>query len=256
MPAGRQEPRGTGYERGVVLLAALMVMVVLSLYLPAYVTWAIWDQRNLIRQHSAAEAHAVAQAGLNRAVLDLYLDNNSWLDGDISGHTVHVPDSGDTDKFWTLSYTNWTLGNGSYTIQIRYPYNTATGKFYDKRMWVRSTGNIANPMTGFTATATLEQFVNYYMVKNIGQDPDNPSDDKLSYTSLQPAINDALANDNLAIAATTLNENISINKNLNIRGCYAPCFTFRSCSGYHTLINGNWTVTGGAIVTLSGITID
>ena len=236
-----------------------MVMIAVSIYLPAYFAWSILDQRNLIRQQRADEAGAIAQAGLNRAILDLSVDTGSWLDGDINGWTVSAPASNNPDIFWTLyTYSNWTLpygGFGSYTVWIDYLQNpkTCTGgcTFFDKRMLVRSTGTVPQ------ATRTLEQYVDYYTVKNITWTI--PSE--RLYASLAQAINEAIGagrnNDTIGITATTLIENIAISSNnWTIQGCYAPSFTYRCCSDYHTVIQGNWTVSGTANVNLSGVTID
>lgn len=241
-------------KEGVILIVVLLVMIAVSIYLPAYFTWSILDQRSLIRQQRADEAGAIAQAGLNRAVLDLSLDSNSWLDGKINQTTVHIPDPNSPDTFWTLyTYSNWTLpygGFGSYTVWIDYLQNpkpcTGGCLFFDKRMRVRSTGTVPQ------ATMTLEQYVYSYVVKNLTWDR--------LYASLQQAINEVIGagrdNDTIGITATTLIENIAISaKNWTIQGCYAPSFTYRSCSDYHTVIQGNWTVIGTANINLSGITI-
>jgi hypothetical protein len=249
-----QKPKTTSHEKGVILVVVLMLIIVVSIYLPAYVTWTIWDQRSLIREQKAEDARAIAQAGLNRAVLDLSLDNGSWLDGEINGHPVHAYDSNKPNDFYPLytgTFYSGALPIGSYAVEIRYLYNAATSSFYDKRMWIRSRGTIT---VIAPATETLEQIVDSFVVRNITQN--------LYYANLQPAIDEAINknwnNNVFAITDTVLIENININTAMNftIRGCYAPCFEFRSCADYHTVIHGNWTVAGGANVTLSGITIE
>lgn len=265
------EPRTTRNEKGVILIVALIVIITVSIYLPAYVTWTIWDQRSLIRQQRAEEAKALAQAGLNRAVLDLYMDTGSWLDGDINGNQVvdpadgdGRPDLGNPDRFypiyWTLGSADWTLGDNNHIVNVEIDYlqNCPGGScigFFDKRMRLRSTGRVTGTL-GTLASVTLEEYVNYYVVKNITWTPPDRF-----YASLQQAINEAQGagrnNDTVGITATALTENITINSNnWTIQGCYDPTFSFRSCSDYYTLIRGNWTVSAGANVNLSGVTID
>jgi hypothetical protein len=245
-------------ERGVILIVVFMLIVVVSMYLPGYVVWTIWDQRNLIRQQRAEEARALAQAGLDRARLDLFMDKGSWLDGRINTTAVHVPDINSPDTFWTLyTFLNWTLpygGFGTYTVWIDYLENPSTCvsgcTFFDKRMLVRSTGTVPGAMS------TLEEYVRYNVVRNLTR--------IIDYANLQPAINDVITgnwnNDIIGITDTVLVENITISPggaiNFTIRGCYDPTWTFRSCMDYHTTIQGNWTVSGNATVDLSGVTID
>lgn len=243
-------------EKGVILIAVLMVMIAVSIYLPGYVIWAVWDQRNLIRLQRGEEAKAIAQAGLNRAIVNLYIDP-VWLDGEINQTTVHLPEPNSPDIFWTL-YDKVNLGNGNYTVWIDYLQNPKTCSagcsFLDKRMLVRSTGTIPSTITLPGAFSTLEEYVNYDVVRNLTW--------TVSYANLQPAINEAISNgwnnSDFGITDTILTENININTAMNftIRGCFAPCFSYRSCADYHTTIRGNWTVTGGANINLSGITIE
>ena len=235
-------------NKGVILLVALIVMTVLSLTLPAYVIWSIWDQKNLFLQQKIELANTLAQAGLNRATLDLYLDTDSWLDGEINGNAVHLYDNSSPDAFWTLyaDAATFTPENLSYRVEIRYLYDTTNARFYDKRMWVRSTGITPN------ASRTVEELVNSGVVKNLTQN--------LIYSSLQTAITEALTNgwnnNDIAIAATTLTENIVIGAlRINIRGCYDPVFSYRSCSEFNSVIQGNVLVVTGADVILGGLTI-
>lgn len=237
-------------NKGVILMVSLMVMVVVSIMLPAYVTWIIWEQKNLLRQRSADFAHNLAQAGLNRAELDLYLDIDSWLDGGINGHTVSLPSAGSPNNFYLLYEDNTTYAPNSYRVELRYLYDASQGSFYDKRMWIRSTGTTPD------ASRTVEGFIDWSVVKNLTRN--------LTYGSLQPAITKVLAeswdNDNIAITETSLTENISLAPagalRINIRGCYDPDFTYRSCSYFHSVIKGNVSVAGQADVILSGVTFE
>jgi len=233
-------------EEGMVLILVLLVSVVAAIYLSSYAIWTIWDQKNLLRQGNAEQADKIARAGLNRATQDLYMDTDSWLDGNINGNSVTPPDGGNPDTFTAL-YSE-TLENGSYTVEIDYLQNPKTCisgcSFYDKRMLIRVTATVQG------AERRLEQIVNAYRVKNITQE--------LFYANLQPAINEADDNDNIGITAAILNENVSISsaQRFNVKGCYDDKFSRRSCSSYDTLIRGNLTINGNANVNLSGVTIE
>lgn len=234
-------------QKGVILMVSLMVMVAVSIMLPAYVTWIIWEQKNLLRQRSADFAHTLAQAGLNRAQLDLYLDADSWLDGDINGRPVSLPNAGSPNNFYLLYEDNTTYAPNSYRVELRYLFDASHSSFYDKRMWIRSSGTTPD------ASRTVEGLIDWSVVKNLTRN--------LTYQSLQPAITEVLTqswdNDNIAIAETSLTENISAGAlRINIRGCYDPDFTYHSCSEFHSIIRGNVSVTGTADVILSGLTIE
>lgn len=253
-------------QKGIALIVAFSVIVVVSIYLSSYVIWAIWDQRNLIRQQGAEEADKIARAGLNRAILDLYQKSDSWLNGVIGTRdalctccsSAPCPaDPGNPNTFYTL-YSE-TLKNGTYVVEIRYLYESSTGTFLDKRMWVRSTGTF--PTDGTSTSRVLEQIVNYYSIKNFNKVVDGVTG--VLYANLQLAIKAADNDNKIGISAVILNENLTINattaKTFNIYGGYDPNFSDvnrRSCSNYPTIINGNLTITGSADVYLSGMTIE
>ncbi len=234
-------------EKGMILLVVFMVMTVLSIILPAYVTWSIWDQKNLLRQQKVEEAKALARAGLNRAKLDLHMDSN-WLDGEINNTSVTVPDPNNPDTLYTL-YADQALGGGTYTVQIDYlqkPKTCTLGcSFYTNRIFVRSTGTITDPET----SSTLEEYVNTYPVKNYTLD-------KL-YALLQLAVDEVRDSDEIRITAAGLSEDIAITSHtFTITGCYDPDFEYRSCNDYASVIQGTLAITGSADVTLSGVTIE
>lgn len=230
-------------KRGAVLMISFMMIILVTIYLASYVIWTIWDQRNLLRRQRLEEADKLARAGLNRAIVDLQLEGDSWLDGEINGYIVTPPDSGNYTNYYPLYNATQTLANGNYTVEIRYLYDTSQTKFLDKRMWVRSTGITSD------AFRALEQMVNFSAVKNLDLD-------KL-YANAQPAVTEASSNNRIAITAVTLRENVTINSFTgNMSGCYDPNFQRRSCGNYYTLIQGNMNITGTANVTLSGVTIE
>lgn len=234
-------------QRGVILIAVFMVIAVISVILTGYVTWSIWDQKNLLREQNAEEAKVFAQAGLNRAVLDLRMDN-TWVDGKINNTIVAAPNPSNPDDLFTL-YADQALGpNGNYTVKIKYlktvPSCSSGCSFYSDRILVSSSGKILNPAT----TITLEQYVDLYPVKNITMPK--------FYFSLQPGINEVRNNDSLRITYTTLIENIAISgKTYTVRGCCDSDFQPASCIDFPSTIQGNASIGAGANVTLSNLII-
>ncbi len=225
-------------------MMSFLLIVVVTIYLASYVIWTIWDQKNLLRRQRLEEADKLARAGLNRAIVDLQLESDSWLDSEINGYTVIGPDGTVPDYYYPLYNITQILPNGNYTVEIRYLFDHSSGKFLDKRMWVRS--------TGFTADAfrALEQMVNFSAVKNLDLDR--------LYAISQPAVDEAgSSNNRIAITAVTLRESVTIsNFKGNMSGCYDPTFQRRSCGNYYSLIQGKMNITGSANVTLSGVTIE
>ncbi len=221
-------------------MMSFLLIVVVTIYLASYVIWTIWDQKNLLRRQRLEEADKLARAGLNRAIVDLQLESDSWLDGEINGYIVTAANASNATAFNALY--NQTLANGNYSVEIKYLYDSVNNPL-DKRMWVRS--------TGFTADAfrALEQMVDFSAVKNLDLDR--------LYAISQPAVDEANFNNSIAITAVTLRENVTINSFTgNMSGCYDPTFQRRSCGNYYTLIQGKMNITGSANMTLSGVTIE
>lgn len=255
-----------GKNKGVILLVTVMVITVISICLAAYAIWAAYDQKNLIRHQQADKANALALAGLERAKADLFLDSGSWLDGEINGTAVTVPNPSQPDTLYNL-YTDVALGEGTYTVQIDYlqdPKSCTSGcTFYDKRMWVRSTGTVGTVGSTFgVVSRTLEEIVSWYVVKNVSAPP--APGGKL-YSILKPAVGDSTASANdLGITQVTLTENVNVDsKNVIIRGCYDSEFQFRNCMNYPTRISGKIGITDPTVwikntsdVQMGGITIE
>jgi len=235
-------------KNGVALIMTVIITLVASIYLSSYVIWAIWDQRNLARQHIIEQADELALSGLNRATLDLSLDTDSWLDGNINGHAVNPPNAGNPNAFYVLynGTANETLANGNYSVEIRYLFNAGTARFYDKRMWIRSTGITS------AASRVLQQLFDIFRVRNLTRG--------INYTSLQTAVNEALNNEAIGIADVTLNENVTVSPaaamNYNITGCWNNDFSNRSCGNYHSRIQGRVNALGNATLFMTGVTIE
>lgn len=231
-------------QKGVVLISVILVVVVGMVYLSSSTFLTLYDQKNLQREKKVQGAEFFAQSGLERAMLDLYLDGDSWLDGEINGNPVNLPEGGNPDKYHEL-YKDQPLADGFYTVEIDY-LQTGGGGFYDKCMLLRSTGRASD-----NTQKILEQMVFLCTVKNLNQDK--------KYISLQTAVNEAQNNETIAIMQGLLAENVTINpavqKIYKIQGGYDSSFQYRSVSNYPTIIVGDIKVLGQAEVEFSGVTI-
>lgn len=253
----RNEPRGT--NKGVALIGTLLVIIVVSVFLAAYATWVIYDQRNLMRQQNTEKADALALAGLARAKQDLFLDSGTWIDSDINGNAVNPPVPISPDAYYKLYCQNPTcetsLGEGSYIVEIQYlstVKDCPTGcTFYDKLIRVRSTGYIPSAATP-CESRTLEELVSWSTVMNLGR--------RLLYQRSQTAINESTyptpANETIGITDAALGENVTITTDENIKGCYDPNFGYRNCMDFHTRIKGSVIISGSADVEMGGMTIE
>ncbi len=238
-------------KKGMILISVILVIVVVMIYLSSHTFLAVYDRKNLEKEKQVQSALFFAKAGLERAMLELYLDNDSWLDGEINGNVVTVPDVINPDTFVFL-YNNQSLGDGFYTVEIDYLQidpagGSAPWSFYDKRVLLRSTGTASDG-----TQKVLEQIALWYPVKNLTQ--------VILYTSLQNAVDEAQDNDVIAITMAKLAENIVIapaaSQSYKIKGGYDSLFQVRSISAYPTIIAGTINIGTNADVELSGITIE
>ncbi|HEC69515.1 MAG TPA: hypothetical protein ENI31_04460 [Candidatus Omnitrophica bacterium] len=236
-------------KKGVILLGVVLVITAVSIYLGGYALWAIYDQRNLMREQKADKAENIALAGLERAKANLFLDDN-WIDGNINDTSVTPPDPSNPDNFYEL-YPETSLGEGSYKVEIDYlqrPKSCTSGcEFYSQRILVRSTGYLPDEAS-YEAKKVLEEIVSWYKIKNLTQDK--------FYSMLQLAVDGANSGDKLGITEVELIEDIIIDKNLEIKGCYDVDFNFRNCMDYRTRISGNVTISSSAQVTMGGLIIE
>jgi type II secretory pathway pseudopilin PulG len=250
-----KKQRGT--NKGVALIGVLLVIIVVTVFLAAYATRVIYDQKNLVRQQNTEKAEALALAGLARAKQDLFLDSGTWTDGNINGNAVTLPDSSHATDPHVL-YSETPLGEGSYIVQLQYLTNqkgvtSCSGScyFYDKLIRVRSTGYVpsaANP----NQNRTLEELVSWSSVMNLGR--------RILYYRAQPAVDESTyptpSNETIGITDTMLGENVTISSDENIKGCYDPTFSYRNCMNYHTHIKGSVIISGSADVEMGGMTIE
>lgn len=240
-------------KKGVILITVILLTVVISVYLASYAIWTIYDQRSLLVQQQAENALRLARAGLERARMDLYADSD-WDDGTINKTNVTSsdPDDPDPDPLPVL-YSNVHLGEGNYTVEIDYlqnPGDCAAGcDFHKQKIFVRSTGTIDYTASGGrNTTKTLEEYVWKNIVKN------NITEE--FYNELQPAVNAANSGNYIHITDCRLEEDVIINKDLIIEGCYDSGFKERDCANYRTIISGTVTVLPGFNVTMGGIIIE
>ncbi|MCG2712616.1 MAG: hypothetical protein L6416_09900 [Candidatus Omnitrophica bacterium] len=236
---------------GMILINVILVIVVVMIYLSSHTFLALYDQKNLQKEKQVQAAVFFAKAGLERAMLNLYLDSDSWLDGQINKDAVTAPDVNAPDAFYTL-YANQAIADGFYTVEIDYLQKDPSGgsipwDFYDKRMFLRSTGTASDG-----TQKILEQLALWYPIKNLTQ--------SILYSSLQEAVDEAQDSDEIAITMTKLEENILISPGVyqcyKIRGGYDPSFITRSVADYPTVISGAVTIGTNADVELNGITIE
>jgi type II secretory pathway pseudopilin PulG len=238
-------------KKGMILISVILVIVVVMIYLSSQTFLALYDQKNLQKEKKVQSAIFFAKAGLERAMLELYLDNDSWLDGEINGNVVVAPDVINPDTFVFL-YNNQPLGDGSYTVEIDYLQKDPAGgsapwDFYDKCVLLRSTGTASDG-----TQKILEQIALWYPIKNLTQG--------ILYSSLQNAVDDAQDNDDIAVTMVKLAENIVIAppayKRYKIKGGYDSLFQVRSVSAYPTIIVGTINIGTNADVELGGITLE
>lgn len=164
-------------KKGAVLIACLVIIVIATVYLAGYVIYTNYDQRNMLRHQETEQAAELARAGLNRAIVDLSLDAGSWKDGAIitTGNATCSccvgnpcpPVTAHPDDFYTLYTETLYTGNctvvpyGNYTAEIRYLWNPNASDFYDKQVWVRSTGRASTGKSVGGTERILEQKIVY-----------------------------------------------------------------------------------------------
>ena len=246
-------------DKGVALIGVLLVIIVVTVFLAAYATRVIYDQKNLMRQQVLEKADALALAGLAHAKQDLFLDSVSWVDGNISANNVTLPNPSNATAYYTL-YNETFLGEGSYKVEIQYQTNPKNVticndpcKFYDKILRVKSTGYIPN-VAQATENRTLQEIVNWNVVMNLGT--------RELYFLIDKAVDESkyyiYNNETIAITDAMLNlgENLTLSTDQNIKGCYDPNFGYRNCMDYRTHIRGSVIISGSADVEMGGMTIE
>ncbi len=137
----KARPRTSGNflfnEKGSLFVISYMVVFVLLLAGAALVVVSFGDSFVAERQKRSVQAFYIAQAGVSRAMNDLYTDyiaSESWTDGDINGLAAGP----DTASYYALPYGTTTLSNGSYTVTLRNVAGT------NGHMWVRSVGTVGD----------------------------------------------------------------------------------------------------------------
>lgn len=124
-------------ERGGLFLTVYMVVFVLLIAGAAFLMISSNDSRVSERQLRTTQALLIAQAGMNRALNDLYNDyvnSTDWSDGDINGITAGP----NTGAYYNLTYGSNTLNTGSYAVSLQ----NVSGA--SDQMWVRSVGTVGD----------------------------------------------------------------------------------------------------------------
>ncbi len=241
-------------RKGVVMLSTVLVVVAVSIYLTAYTLWTVYDQKHLLVQQKAELAKRLAKAGLERAKAELYLDQN-WTDGEINGknltdslgNPIAGPDPNNPDE-WYFLYNNVSLEGGTYTVLVDYlqiPRSCIIGcNFYKRRIHLKAIGTVDY------IVKVLEEFIWESPIKNLNQ--------SIFYDELGTAVGEVQANDTIAIAPATLQENVNISttiSNFFIEGCYDSNFQTRDCSKYSSCIEGTLNISGTTQVEIRGVII-
>jgi hypothetical protein len=124
-------------EKGSLFLIAYMVIFVLLLAGAALVIVSFNDSFVAERQKRTSQALYIAQAGVNRALNDLYTDymaTTSWSDGNINGLAAGP----NTGSFYSLPYVTTTLNTGSYAVSLE----NIAGQ--NGHIWIRSVGTVGD----------------------------------------------------------------------------------------------------------------
>lgn len=127
-------------KKGSSLVITYFVIVVLSAFGAAFAIMSANEASVAERQRKMAQAFAIAEAGIERAIYDLRQDflndstDPSFLDGTIDSFTIGP----DTSNFYTIPYASsvTSLGAGSFTVQLK----NITGS--KEEVWVESTGTV------------------------------------------------------------------------------------------------------------------
>lgn len=135
-------------EQGGLFLLVYMVVFVLLIAGGAFLVVSTNDSRVSERQLRTAQALFIAQAGMSRALNDLYTDyvnSTNWTDGDINGITAGP----NTGAYFSLGYGSTALNNGSYAVTLK----NVSGA--NDQMWVRSVGTVGDAVQTIVVYAKM-----------------------------------------------------------------------------------------------------
>ncbi len=127
---------GIGDKKGNVIIIALVLVMLMAITAGAFLGFINNNSFLTRRINSSERAFYLAETGLSRAMyllrLDLQNDASApaWNDGEING----ISCGPDTSNFYVLPLASTTLGNGSYTVNLK---NVSGEK---RKVWIRSTG--------------------------------------------------------------------------------------------------------------------
>ncbi len=136
--------------RGVVLIGAYLIIVVLLILGGAFIIRSLAGKKASDAQSNLTQSLNVAEAGLEKSLYQLRQDflndsTPSWIDGDIYGISLPLPDASDPDEYYTL-FPPISLNNGTYITYIKYVFSGSTP--HPDQIWLKSVGSVG----GFTRT--------------------------------------------------------------------------------------------------------
>jgi hypothetical protein len=139
------------HQRGVVLLVALFVIVVLIIIGSTLCAVATSDARVAAGHRNYLQAFQLAEAGLERILYDLRQDYveatsvPSWIDGDIHGLACGP----NAEEYVLVPYAEPELGHGTYAVHLR----NVPGR--DDAVWVQSVGSVGQTDVGVEALVQM-----------------------------------------------------------------------------------------------------
>ena len=151
-------------QKGLAFALVLAFILILALAATAFIALSGTEIRMVRRQSDSTRAFYIAEGGLERAIYDLRQDfindltDPSWADENINNIPDAVTPVGpDNIDFYLLSYTDNSLDDGSYTVELRNVDDGAGGSL-DDEIWVKSTGTYGD------STRTIVVFVKIYNI--------------------------------------------------------------------------------------------
>ena len=123
-------------RQGSMLLMAFYVIVSLLAISAAFVMLMVNERLSMTRQLKAQQAHALAEAGIEKAIYELRADfrgNHNWFDGNINGKAVT---QSTVDHYELLSST--PEANGAFTVWLK----NIQGK--TDHIWIKSQGMVGD----------------------------------------------------------------------------------------------------------------
>ena len=146
-------------NRGVVLIAAYLIIVVLLILGAAFIIRSLVETRSSDAQRNLTQALNIAEAGLEESLYHLRQDfltggaSPSWIDGTINTITgITLPDPGNQNRYYNL--LSGTLDNGVYLTSIKYVFSGSTAQ--PDQIWIKSEARVADITKTIQEYATIQ----------------------------------------------------------------------------------------------------